>query len=63
MCDHVYGVPLPNLPILEAWTLLAAVASITERVKLGTLVTPPFFRRPAILAKQIATIDRSRPGA
>ncbi len=57
VCDHVYGVPLPNLPILEAWSQLAAVAAITEHAKLGTLVTPPFFRNPAILAKQIATID------
>src|SRR5262245_16086893 len=62
VCDHVYGVPLPNLPILEAWTLLSAVAAITERVKLGTLVTPPFFRNPAILAKQLATIDQIAPG-
>jgi len=62
VCDHVYGVPLPNLPILEAWTLLSAVAAITERAKLGTLVTPPFFRNPAILAKQIATIDQIAPG-
>src|SRR5262247_811125 len=62
VCDHVYGVPMPNLPILEAWTLLAAVAAITERAKLGTLVTPPFFRNPAILAKQIATIEQIAPG-
>ena len=25
VCDHVYGVPLPNLPILEAWSLLANI--------------------------------------
>jgi probable F420-dependent oxidoreductase len=62
VCDHVYGVPIPNLPILEAWTLLSAVAAITQRAKLGTLVTPPFFRNPAILAKQIATIDQIAPG-
>ncbi len=67
VCDHLYGVPLPTLPILEAWSLLAAVAAVTERVKLGTLVTPPFFRNPAVLAKQIATIDhisggRAAPG-
>src|SRR5881628_732883 len=62
VCDHVYGVPLPNLPNLEAWTLLSAVAAITERAKLGTLVTPPFFRNPAILAKQIATIDQIASG-
>jgi alkanesulfonate monooxygenase SsuD/methylene tetrahydromethanopterin reductase-like flavin-dependent oxidoreductase (luciferase family) len=58
VCDHVYGVPLPTLPIFEAWTELAAVAAVTERAALGTLVTPPFFRNPAILAKQVATIDQ-----
>lgn len=58
VCDHVYGVPMPNLPILEAWTELAAVAAVTSRAGLGTLVTPPFFRNPAILAKQVATIDQ-----
>ncbi len=62
VCDHVYGVPIPSLPILEAWSELAAVAAITENAKLGTLVTPPFFRNPAILAKQIATIDHISGG-
>ena len=57
VCDHLVGVPLPQLPILEAWSLLAAVASVTRRARLGTLVTPPFFRNPAVLAKQIATLD------
>ncbi len=62
VCDHLYGVPIPTLPILEGWTQLAAVAAITERAKLGTLVTPPFFRNPAVLAKQIATIDQIANG-
>jgi F420-dependent oxidoreductase-like protein len=62
VCDHVYGVPVPSLPILEAWTELAAVAAITQRVELGTLVTPPFFRNPAILAKQVATVDQISNG-
>jgi F420-dependent oxidoreductase-like protein len=57
VCDHLYGVPLPTLPILEAWSLLAAVAAVTKHARLGTLVTPPFFRNPAVLAKQIATLD------
>jgi len=62
VCDHLYGVPLPTLPILEGWTELAAVAAVTERVELGTLVTPPFFRNPAVLAKQIATLDHISGG-
>jgi F420-dependent oxidoreductase-like protein len=62
VCDHLYGVPLPTLPIFEAWSELAAVAAITERVQLGTLVTPPFFRNPAVLAKQVATIDHIADG-
>jgi F420-dependent oxidoreductase-like protein len=62
VCDHLYGVPFPNLPIFEAWTELAAVAALTRKVELGTLVTPPFFRNPAVLAKQIATIDHVSGG-
>jgi len=62
VCDHLYGVPMPNLPIFEAWSELAAVAAITERVQLGTLVTPPFFRNPAVFAKQVATIDHVSNG-
>ena len=62
VCDHLYGVPLPTLPIFEAWTELAAIAAVTERVGLGTLVTPPFFRHPAVLAKQVATLDRISGG-
>ena len=33
VCDHLYGVPLPTLPIFEAWSELAAVAAITEHVE------------------------------
>ncbi len=62
VCDHVYGVPLPTLPIFEAWTQLAAVAAVTERIELGTLVTPPGFRNAAVLAKQIATLDHISNG-
>jgi probable F420-dependent oxidoreductase len=62
VCDHLYGVPMPTLPIFEAWSVLAAVAAVTTRVELGTLVTPPFFRNPAVLAKQVATIDHVSNG-
>jgi len=62
VCDHFYGVPMPNLPIFEAWSELAAVGALTRRVELGTLVTPVFFRNPAVLAKQVATIDHVSNG-
>ena len=62
VCDHLYGVPSAETPILEAWSELTAVAAITERVELGSLVTPPLFRTPALFAKQIATIDNIAGG-
>ena len=62
VCDHMYGVPNPALPIFEAWSQLAAIAAITQRVELGSLVTPPLFRNPAVLAKQLATIDHISNG-
>ncbi len=55
--DHLYGVPMPQLPIFEAWTALTAVGALTSKVELGTLVTPVGFRNPALLAKMAATLD------
>lgn len=60
--DHLYGIPGPQLPILEAWTTLSAVGAVTERVQLGTLVTPIGFRNPALLAKMVATLDNIAAG-
>ena len=60
--DHLYGIPGPHLPIFEAWTTLAAVGAITERVQLGSLVSPVGFRNPALLAKMIATLDNITNG-
>ena len=41
----------------EAWSILAAVAAVTERVELGPLVASASFHNPAMLAKKAATID------
>lgn len=41
----------------EAWTTLAAIAAVTERVEIGPLVASTGFHAPAMLAKQAATVD------
>ena len=60
--DHLYGVPMPEVPILECWTVLAAVGAVTTRVELGTLVSPVGFRNPALHAKMAATLDNITGG-
>ena len=60
--DHLYGIPLPAIPIFEAWTALSAVGAVTHRVELGTLVSPIGFRHPALLAKMVATLDQITGG-
>jgi probable F420-dependent oxidoreductase len=62
VCDHLYGPQSPTIPILEAWSELAAVAAITSKVELGTLVTPAGMRNPAHLGKVIATVDNIAGG-
>ncbi len=46
----------------EAWTLLAGLAAVTERVSLGPLVACAGFHPPAILAKMAATVDEVSGG-
>jgi alkanesulfonate monooxygenase SsuD/methylene tetrahydromethanopterin reductase-like flavin-dependent oxidoreductase (luciferase family) len=66
--DHFFQLPPlggPEQPMLEAYTLLGALAARTRRVQLGTLVTGVTYRNPAILAKIVTTLDvisRACPG-
>ncbi|ETW22594.1 oxidoreductase, partial [Mycobacterium gastri 'Wayne'] len=60
LMDHFYQLPMlgtPDQPMLEAYTALGALATATERLQLGTLVTGNTYRNPALLAKIIATLD------
>ncbi len=47
---------------LDAWATLAGLAAVTERLRLGTLVTPVTFRRAPVLAKMVATVDHISGG-
>lgn len=56
--DHFYALGGDKtLPCLEAWTTLAALATVTKHLKLGTMVTCVGYRHPSLLAKIAATID------
>ena len=58
--DHLYQLPAlggADQPMLEAYTLLGALAARTKRAELGTLVTGVTYRNPALLAKQVTTLD------
>ncbi|MBF6614107.1 MAG: LLM class flavin-dependent oxidoreductase [Chloroflexi bacterium] len=57
IADHYAAVGNPATPALEAWSTLAALASRTTRIRLGTSVTNISTRHPAMLAKQAATVD------
>jgi hypothetical protein len=47
---------------VDAWTLLASIAARTERVRLGTMLTPLPWRRPWKVASQVVTLDQLSQG-
>jgi len=58
--DHMIQIPRvgpPDEPILEGWTVLAALAAVTSRIRLATLATVVGYRNPAHLAKIAASVD------
>jgi alkanesulfonate monooxygenase SsuD/methylene tetrahydromethanopterin reductase-like flavin-dependent oxidoreductase (luciferase family) len=52
----------PLGPCMEAWSLLAALAAVTERIRLGALATGVMWRHPSVLAAQAVTIDQVSAG-
>lgn len=62
--DHFFGGPggTPDRNCLEAWTLLAALARDTARIRLGVLVAAVQYRNPALQAKIAAGVDHMSGG-
>jgi alkanesulfonate monooxygenase SsuD/methylene tetrahydromethanopterin reductase-like flavin-dependent oxidoreductase (luciferase family) len=60
--DHVVFQRRSRLDVQDPWVLLGAVAQATERVRLGTLVTPLARRRPWMVAKHLTTLDHLSRG-
>jgi alkanesulfonate monooxygenase SsuD/methylene tetrahydromethanopterin reductase-like flavin-dependent oxidoreductase (luciferase family) len=57
MGDHLIAIGIKRFDALEAWSTLTALAVKTKRVKLGTCVTDPHRRSPAVLAQTVSTLD------
>jgi len=63
--DHFYQLPTlgpPENEMLECYTLLSALAQHTTRVRLSALVTGNTYRNPALLAKEVTTLDHVSGG-
>jgi alkanesulfonate monooxygenase SsuD/methylene tetrahydromethanopterin reductase-like flavin-dependent oxidoreductase (luciferase family) len=58
--DHMLATP--GMPVADPWVIMAAVATVTERIRLGALVTPLPRRRPWVLSRQMATLDQLSDG-
>lgn len=61
-CDHLVQPSHPENPYFEGWTLLAGLAAMTTRIRIGVLVSSNTFRHPAILAKEAITLDHISDG-
>jgi F420-dependent oxidoreductase-like protein len=58
--DHFFQIEMigkPEEPMLEGYSTLTFLASVTERLRLGTLVTGVIYRHPGVLVKTATTLD------
>jgi F420-dependent oxidoreductase-like protein len=61
--DHYLNLAgFPERGSLDAWGTLCALAAVTSKLRLGTLVSPATFRHPSELAKLVTTADRISDG-
>jgi F420-dependent oxidoreductase-like protein len=63
--DHLIqigNVGAPDEPFMEGWTVLTALAAVTQRIRLATLVSSVHYRNPALLAKMAAGVDQISRG-
>ncbi|HEY8800456.1 MAG TPA: LLM class flavin-dependent oxidoreductase [Candidatus Limnocylindrales bacterium] len=56
------AIAIGTMEAYDPWVVMAAIAMRTERVRLGTIVTPPARRRPWKLAREAMTLDRLSNG-
>jgi len=62
VADHFTNYREQAEPWLECWTLLSTLATQTERIRIGTMVTNITFHNPAVLARQALTVDHVSGG-
>jgi F420-dependent oxidoreductase-like protein len=60
--DHYTAIIRPDADAHDAWATLAGLAALTERLRLGTMVSPATFRHPSVLARMAATVDHISSG-
>lgn len=62
VADHLANPLRPERPFLDGWTALPALAAVTERARVGALVSSMTLRNPAVLAKAAVTLDHISNG-
>lgn len=60
--DHYLGIGGGEGGSMDAWTTLAALAARTDRIRLGTMVSPATFRHPSVVANATTTVDHVSGG-